>query len=435
MLVGLWNKTLFAAEPASVSAENGPAHAAPDILRLDSLSGARWSWQGPIHTLCVLPMPKPVEPNRRKQDVAAAVGRLLAVLALAFGLAAPPATAAPAIDYADAAAWLCRPGRQDVCSTPLTSTVVSAVDGGLARKTYIPDLHAPIDCFYVYPTVSQAPTANADIMAGPGERRAAAEQFARFGEACLTYAPLYRQTTVAAMRGQAEGADAELAYRDVLAAWRSYLARDNHGRGVVLLGHSQGARHLMRLIAEEIDGKPAQRLLVSAVLVGGDVQTPAGADVGGDFSHVPLCRAADQAGCVIAYSTFLASHPPGPDSPFGKGGGPGRAVACVNPAALLGHAALNAELLATPRVAEILGTTLVENPGVVSAACTTAGDRTFLAVSVKPAGAAALVLARALTDLDEADPGWGLHPLDVSLTLGDLVEIDGRQSKTWATAR
>ena len=142
-------------------------------------------------------------------------------------------------------------------------------------------------------------------------------------------------------------------------------------------------------------------------------------------------RSADQTGCVIAYSSFLAGHPPESDSPFGKARMPGLAVACVNPAELLGRERLSPELLATPRVASVLGTALVENPGVISAACTSVGDRTFLAISVEPAGTAGATLARALTDLDGRGPHWGLHPLDVSLSLGDLVELVGRQSQAW----
>ena len=354
-------------------------------------------------------------------------------LALSFSPAAPAHAASP-VDYAQPSNWLCRPGRQDVCSEPLASTVVSPADGSLVRKTYAPAPAPPIDCFYVYPTVSQEPTANADLTPGPGEARAATEQFARFGAVCRTFAPVYRQTTVAAMHGEAKGADDGLAYGDVLAAWRSYLARDNHGRGVVLVGHSQGASHLIRLIAEEIDGKPAERQLVSAILLGGNVEVAAGADAGGSFRHVPLCRSAGQAGCVIAYSSFLASHPPGADAWFGRGR-PGMAVACVDPAALLGRQELDAELLATPRVRDALGTPLVENPGLISAACTTAGGHTFLAVSVKPTGAGAATLGRALEELDKAGGGWGLHPLDVSLTLGDLIEVVGRQAKTWTAAQ
>jgi len=358
---------------------------------------------------------------------------------LAYGLVfagvltlAGPAPAAPVIDYAQPSSWLCRPGRDDICTRPLTSTVVSPADGALTRKTYAPDPAAPVDCFYVYPTVSREPTANADMTVGPEVEHAAAEQFARFATKCRLYAPLYRQTTVAAMRGAASGADSDLAYGDVLAAWRAYLAHDNHGRGVVLVGHSQGSFHLARLIAEQIDGKPIERLLVSAIVVGGNVQVATGADVGGSFHHVPLCHSADQTGCVIAYSSFLASDPPGAGSHFGRSAGPGLADACVNPGALIDHGVLDAELPTTGKVAEALGTPLVENPGLVSAECTTTRDWTFLAVAIKPAGVGATTVTRALTDLDDRAPGWGLHAIDVNLTLGDLVEIVGRQSKAWA---
>jgi hypothetical protein len=344
------------------------------------------------------------------------------------------AAAAPAIDYAQASSWLCRPGRDDACSQPLTSTIVSPADGTFVRKTYSPDPAAPIDCFYVYPTVSQDPAGNSDMIAGPEETHAATEQLAPLAGRCRTFAPLYRQTTVAAMRGEANGADAELAYADVLAAWRAYLAHDNHGRGVVLIGHSQGAHRLIRLIAEEIEGKPAERLLVSAILTGGNLEVPPSADTGGSFRHIGLCRAAGQTGCVIAYSSFLADHPPGPDAPFGRAYTAGQAIACVDPAELLGHATLSPALLTIPSVARVLGTTMVENPGVVSAKCATLGDRTFLAISVSGTGAAAGSLRGALAALDRRAPGWGLHPLDISLALGDLVEIVGRQSKARSQA-
>ena len=62
-------------------------------------------------------------------------------------------------------------------------------------------------------------------------------QAAQFERVCRVYAPMYRQVT------SAHGTEGrELAYHDVRAAWRDYLAHDNDGRGVVLIGHSQGAR-------------------------------------------------------------------------------------------------------------------------------------------------------------------------------------------------
>ncbi len=64
----------------------------------------------------------------------------------------------------------------------------------------------------------------------------------------------------------------------MLAAWRDYLAHDNHGRGVVLIGHSQGAYVLKHLVKTVIDRSPAERrLLVSAILLGGQVLDANGA--------------------------------------------------------------------------------------------------------------------------------------------------------------
>ncbi len=359
------------------------------------------------------------------------VWSLLAVLCGFAALWPTSSRAATSVDYSAPSNWLCRPGRADACGTPLTSTVVSPAGGGLVKRTYAPDPAAPIDCFYIYPTVSEEPTANADMTAGPEEQHAAAEQFARFGAKCRTFAPIYRQTTIKAMRREIQGADRELAYADVRAAWRSYLARDNHGRGVVLVGHSQGASLLARLIAEEIDGKPIQRLLISAIIPGTGVQVPVGKDVGGSFKHVPLCHGADQTGCVIAYSTYLATDPPAPGAYFGKADGPKTTYACVNPGALVDDGVLDSELPTVGEVAKMLGTDFVENPGLISANCVTAGDRSFLAISLKPTGVGAAGLIRALTALQARDPPWGLHVIDVNLTLGDLVEIVGRQGQAW----
>ena len=41
--------------------------------------------------------------------------------------------------------------------------------------------NAPIDCFYVYPTVSTDPTPNSDMIADAAELNVIRQQFARFG--------------------------------------------------------------------------------------------------------------------------------------------------------------------------------------------------------------------------------------------------------------
>ena len=175
-------------------------------------------------------------------------------------------------DYADETNWLCRPGRKgDACDVDLSTTVVAA-DGSLTRETFTANPKAPIDCFYVYPTVSTDTGINSDMTADPAEKNVIHQQFARFGSKCRTFAPMYRQLTLAGLRQRLSGGpiafDKGVWYDDVRDAWRSYLQRDNQGRGFVLVGHSQGAYILSELLKQEIDGKPIQKQLVGAYILG-----------------------------------------------------------------------------------------------------------------------------------------------------------------------
>src|SRR5215469_6944145 len=137
---------------------------------------------------------------------------LLAMCATGLALAA-------ANDYSDPKAWLCRPGRHDACETDLATTVIHA-DGGWSRETWAAAKDAPVDCFYVYPTVSTDPTPNSDMTPDAAERNVIRQQFARFGSQCRRYAPMYRQVTLAGLRqllGGGSGAlDRGLQYDDVL---------------------------------------------------------------------------------------------------------------------------------------------------------------------------------------------------------------------------
>ena len=233
-------------------------------------------------------------------------------------------------DYTAAASWLCRPGRQDACAIDLSTTVIGA-DGRRSKESWRADPAAAIDCFYVYPTVSRDTSLYSDMVAGDEERDVIREQFARFASVCRPYAPLYRQVTLPALRaslaGRASGgAGPSLSqgrgYEDVLAAWNYYLTHDNNGRGVVLMGHSQGAMVLTELIRREIDGKPGQSQVVSAVLLGTTIPVPRGRDVGGAFSSTPLCRRPSQTGCVITFSSFRVNAPP-PSQQFVRPGARG----------------------------------------------------------------------------------------------------------------
>ena len=141
---------------------------------------------------------------------------------------------------------------------------------------------------------------------------------------------MYRQVTLPALRqmlaGEQPATNREMAYADVKAAWEHYLANDNAGRGVVLIGHSQGAGLLTRLIAAEIDGKPVQDRLVSAMLIGTNLAVADPHEGGGSFSEIRLCQ---KRGAISAApsptSSFRADAPPPADSLFGRVGRAGHA--------------------------------------------------------------------------------------------------------------
>ncbi len=364
-----------------------------------------------------------------------------------------PAPAATPNDYTNPAAWLCRPGRNDACAVNLDATVIQA-DGTTTVERFHADPNAPIDCFYVYPTVSTDPGANATMAIEPAETNVVLHQFARFGAKCRLYAPMYRQVTLTALTAMLMGkpiADANwnLAYEDVQDAWSEYLAHDNHGRGVVLIGHSQGSGVLTLLMADKIDGKPVQKQVISALLMGTALQVPPGKDIGGAFQTIPLCHSTSEIGCVIAYSSFRVDSPPPPNSRFGQGHpAKGTVAACVNPAALGGGSgALKAYFssssgqianAASPQPAWItppqpIDTPFVETPGLLTAECVSNTHGNYLAITIHPTpgGRRANDIGGDVVFGGQVQKDWGLHLIDADLNMGNLVEIVGDESKAY----
>ena len=383
------------------------------------------------------------------------IRRVLFALALASALTGSAAAQTTKNDYADSKNWLCRPGQPDACAVDLTTTIVAA-DGTLTREEFKPNPNPPIDCFYVYPTVSTDPSPNSDMNPGAEEKRIAAGQAARFQALCRVFAPLYRQVT---LRGLMTGLltkpggtpERTLAYDDVLDAWNYYLQHDNHGRGVALVSHSQGSFLLQDLIANEIDGKPVQSRLVSAILLGTSLPVAKGKDVGGAFKSVPLCKSAAQVGCVISYASFRSTIPPPAASLFGRVPGADMTSACTNPTALGGgsgdaHAYLNATgtsflLASAPQPAWVDGKTIdtpwVSVPGLLKTQCVDNEHGSYLEVTVNgnPSEPRAHDIVGDVMGGNQPNAAWGMHLLDVNLTLGNLLDIVAQQSKAYASKR
>ncbi|MCW2714204.1 MAG: hypothetical protein JWN88_1251 [Frankiales bacterium] len=376
----------------------------------------------------------------------AAVAALLLTLVACSGdeAPAPAADAAPVAPGASAAAaqgggsstlWLCRPGLPaNPCEGGLDATVV---DGKGTVEPFTPAGDPEIDCFYVYPTVSKAVALNAPMAVDADIVATARAQVARFSSECRVFAPVYRQiTTSAIFQGRYEDANGRgIAERDVQSAWKEYLANDNDGRGVVLIGHSQGARTLTALLARNIEKDPgARERLVSALLLGGDVTVAAGKDVGGSFTDVPACRTVGQAGCVVAYSSFLG--PPPSDSFFGRAKEAGREVLCVDPTKIAGgdgtlHPYLPSDKLAPGATLSTavpgLTTGFAAFPGQLKGECRSEGGASFLQVAAVPGSRLPVVDG-------PLGPRWGLHNGDVNLALGDLVEVVRKQAATYAAS-
>ncbi|WP_348688342.1 DUF3089 domain-containing protein, partial [Acidovorax soli] len=132
------------------------------------------------------------------------ISSLLTVLLGAFAVAPALAQPTPAANYDAPETWLCRPGRADLCSTEQAVTTLAA-DGQRTVQVIKPQADAPIDCFYVYPTISQDPNPHSTLQPGPGEQRAVAQQFAPFASVCRPFAPMYRQITLAGLRAAMSG--------------------------------------------------------------------------------------------------------------------------------------------------------------------------------------------------------------------------------------
>lgn len=351
---------------------------------------------------------------------------------------APPAYSSPV--YADDDKWLCRPGlAKSPCEGDLDATLVAA-DGSRMLEPWLAAENPAVDCFYLYPTINFGPEPNA-----PFDGNYAAEteilrlQAVRFGSACRVVAPLYRQFQFG---GQPEPGvnPADVAYADVLDAFRHYLANDNGGRGIVLFGHSQGAGLVNRLVREEIDGNPGLReQLVSALVIGATVTVPEGADVGGDFHNVPACRDSAQTGCVVSYAAFAADSPPPPTAFFGRPRSGGGRALCTNPAALASgeRTALQPywqgtfENVYAPGVeAPPIATPFVGLPGLTSGRCVESGDFTWLEITVNadPSDPRGDEIG------GQISPEWGLHAIDFQVALGDLVALVDAQARSWTEA-
>ncbi len=343
-----------------------------------------------------------------------------------------PSTAAGAsqpIPDSTGTTWLCRPGQtNDPCTAPLTTTVIDS-KGTRHIVDYKPATDPPVDCFYLYPNVSEQRSPNANLHVDSQETAIAELEASPFSQDCRVFAPMYREDT--GLDPTSHTAQ-EVAKRSVMSAWNDYLAHDNHGRGIVLIGHSEGSGEAT-LIVDQMDRLPAVRtLLVSAIITGLDLPvTQAGL---GPFATVGPCASATQTGCVVGFNAF--SEAPPFNSMFGKvkpavvidgqkaeslctnpsdlGGGSGRLISMYRtklPTEEVAGSSTEGVLMGHPPV---VATPWVEYDGQYTGSCVTSNGAHVLMVEGEKG-------APVLTAYPDAR--WGLHVDDPNVAMGNLVSL------------
>ncbi len=214
--------------------------------------------------------------------------------------------------YEDPALWYSRPGIG--VSDPARWQPPMAENTGLQPAVEAKPAR-PVAVFFVHPTsYINLSSWNAPLENG-GD--ANAERIARiylrgmaspFNAASELWAPRYRQATMGAFLTDAPEASQAIdaAYADVREAYRYFLSSIDPGTPIVLAGHSQGALHLKRLLAEEVRGSPAAARLVAAYVIGWPIS------VQHDLPKLgfPACATPNQTGCVISWSSFAEPADP-----------------------------------------------------------------------------------------------------------------------------
>lgn len=208
--------------------------------------------------------------------------------------------------YAKADMWVSRPGMADDPAQYLPASAVRGGRGGRGArgKAYV---------FFVHPTSFlarnhwNAPLDDAD--AGYRARTFVQGMASPFNNAAGLFAPRYRQAAVGSfLVNQPETQRAlDFAYADVLMAFDAFIAQIPADAPIILVGHSQGTVHVLRLLRERIKSAALAPRIAAVYAVGWPI-SPAH-----DLPALGLaaCAAPDQAGCMMSWMSFADPAEPG----------------------------------------------------------------------------------------------------------------------------
>ena len=201
-----------------------------------------------------------------------------------------PNTFADAVDYSSTNNWAVLPGNYP----------------DNIKDYFVQNPQDSIDVFYVYPTLIVSDKdkrwnvpINDSVQIKKVLNTAVRFQASAWGSSGSLYVPYYRQAHLRSYNNLENGGTTALllAYSDVKAAFEYYLKHFNHGRGIILAGHSQGSTHISYLLKDFFDGKPLQKQLVAAYIPG------VGLDKN-QFKTIPFMENPNQTGGFVTWNTF-----------------------------------------------------------------------------------------------------------------------------------
>lgn len=231
-------------------------------------------------------------------------------------------------DYSKSMYWAASPGKSDFADM--------LVAGETDQQS-----NAKVDVFYIHPTAYYAKENwNSDMGANKGAAQVVEYMLAAhgsiFNNCCKVYAPKFREAHIRSF-AQEEGPvyqALDLAYSDVVRAFEYFIRYQNKGRPFILLGHSQGTAHGMRLIEDYIEPKGLNEKMVAAYLIGYEMPID---KFDNGFKETSLCSSAVATQCIVTWATFGESGDPEQDFdvihwyPDGWQSSNGKTTACINP--------------------------------------------------------------------------------------------------------
>lgn len=321
--------------------------------------------------------------------------------------------------YEDPEMWISRPGKG--ANDPSAFRPEGAGPEAVVKTTTA--------VFFVHPTTYLARDHwNAPL--DDAKARQVAETFTQglaspFNRSVNIWAPRYRQAAVGAfLTDKPDAAQAfDAAYRDVAQAFDYFAATVDEATPIVLVGHSQGAMHVKRLLAEKVAGTPLADRVIAAYIAGWPVSKSRDLPAMG----LPACATASQSGCVLSWQSF--AEPADPKALMDAyERGPTLDGEPLEPADTLCTNPLTGSV-AEPEAPESanLGT-LVPNAdmtdgaivvGAVPARC---DDRGLLLIGNPPAMGSAVL------------PGNNYHVYDIPLFWANLRADFARREAAWLTA-